>query len=122
MLLKKSKRDKKMFLVAIGTTALLAVFVNLVELGCTAILPAVYMTALVKSFGKAIGIMHIIWTLFYAFIYIIPLLTILIAFSYSFRARRLSKKEGRLLKLFSGIFMLIFGIIMIFFPNLLSFA
>ena len=40
--------DRLKFFAAIGSTILLAVFVNVVELGCTAILPAVYMTTLVN--------------------------------------------------------------------------
>ena len=46
--LKAGQTDKKMFLTALGGTILLAIFVNIVELGCTAILPVVYMTSLIQ--------------------------------------------------------------------------
>jgi glutaredoxin len=46
--LKAGETNKKMFLTALGGTILLAIFVNIVELGCTAILPAVYMTSLIQ--------------------------------------------------------------------------
>ncbi|MEM9118917.1 MAG: hypothetical protein AAGD09_13685 [Cyanobacteria bacterium P01_F01_bin.56] len=38
---------------ALGDTVLLAVLVNIVELGCTAIVPVVYMTALVNYFAAS---------------------------------------------------------------------
>lgn len=118
----RNAESKKHFFFALFGTILLAIFVNLVELGCTAILPAVYMASLVKSFGDTISMGHIIWTAYYSFIYIIPLLIILIAFIYSFKSTRITEKQGRVLKLISGLFMLFFGIIMLFFPELLVFG
>jgi hypothetical protein len=46
--LKSSTDGYLKFLAALGGTILLAIFVNLIELGCTAILPMVYMTTLVS--------------------------------------------------------------------------
>lgn len=119
--LRESDTGWNFFLALIGTI-LLAIFVNLVELGCTAILPAVYMASLVKSFGTSLAMGHIIWTAYYSVIYIIPLLVILIAFIYSFKSTRISEKHGRILKLASGLFMIFFGLLMIFWPELLVFG
>jgi MFS family permease/glutaredoxin len=121
MQLKESNSPYAFFL-AIGGTILLAVFVNLIELGCTAILPAVYMASLVKSFGHTIAMPHLVWTFFYSIIYVIPLLVILFIFIYSFKSTRITEKQGKLLKLVSGIFMIFFGLIMILWPELLVFG
>lgn len=111
---------------ALGSTVALASFVNIIELGCTAILPAVYMAKLVNycptteiknSFSCYIG-----WTSLYAAIYIIPLVLILSSFIYSFRSSRMTEDQGRVLKLVSGLFMLFFGLVMIFQPTLLMLA
>ncbi|MCF7861819.1 glutaredoxin family protein [Candidatus Woesearchaeota archaeon] len=118
----RESKTARTFIIAIGGTILLAIFVNLIELGCTAILPAVYMASLVKSFGHTIAMGHIIWTLFYSIIYVIPLLAILFVFIYSFKSTRITEKQGRFLKLLSGIFMVFFGLIMIIWPELLVFG
>jgi hypothetical protein len=61
-----------MFLAALGGTILLAIFVNIVELGCTAILPAVYMTTLIQYCQDNIWFCFTFWTGIYSLIYIIP--------------------------------------------------
>lgn len=108
-----------MFALALLGTVLLAIFVNIVELGCTAILPAVYMTSLVQYCTQKVWLCFIFWTVIYAAIYTIPLLTILLNFIYSFKSYRLTEKQGRILKLVGGTFMLFFGLVMIFKPEFL---
>ena len=120
--LKASKKHQKMFLTALGGTVLLAIFVNLVELGCTAILPMVYMTSLIQYCTQNRWLCYVFWTAIYAAIYIIPLLAICLNFMYSFRSSRLTERQGRNLKLVGGIFMLFFGLVMIFKPDLLLFG
>jgi len=120
--LQESKLNKRIFFLTLGSTILLAVFVNLVELGCTALLPIIYMASLINTFGKEIATPHIIWTLFYSVIYIIPLFAILLNFIYTFKSTRLSEKQGRMLKFVAGLFMLFFGMIMIFNPDILMFT
>lgn len=121
--LQASSEQRMQFLVAVGGTAVLAVVVNIVELGCTAILPVVYMTALISycdksSVGSAI-FCYITWTALYAIIYVIPLLLILFNFIYSFQSSRFTEAQGRRLKLLGGVLMLILGSVMVFQPNLL---
>jgi thiol-disulfide isomerase/thioredoxin len=117
--------DRIKFFAAIGSTVLLAVFVNVVELGCTAILPAVYMTTLVNYCStQPIGGLpcYSLWTAFYAVLYVVPLALILLNFIYSFKSARLTETQGRRLKLVAGLFMVFFGLVMIFQPNLLVFG
>ena len=123
--LRSPQGNRWQFLGALGGTILLAVFVNIVELGCTAILPVVYMTTLVGycDTGTASDFLcYVPWTAFYAAVYIVPLLLILAGFIYSFESARLTESQGRILKLGSGLFMLFFGLIMIFRPQFLLFG
>ncbi len=120
--LKAGEANKKMFLTALGGTILLAIFVNIVELGCTAILPVVYMTSLIQYCTQNIWLCYAFWTAIYAAIYIVPLLAILLNFIYSFKSYRLTEKQGRILKLVGGTFMLFFGLVMIFKPEFLMFG
>jgi uncharacterized membrane protein HdeD (DUF308 family) len=56
----------------------------------------------------------------YNLIYVIPLGLIVLVFARSLGARKLSEREGRLLKLMSGIMMLELGTLLLFAPNLIS--
>lgn len=114
------KKGRGKMVLAIGATIALAVFVNIIELGCTAMLPAVYMTTLVKKYSDIVS--YSLWTGFYATVYIIPLLVILGNFIYLFSSVRIGEETGRRLKLAAGAFMLFFGLIMIFRPSLLAFG
>jgi len=107
-------------ILAVGATIVLAIFVNIVELGCTAMLPAVYMTTLVKKFSDIMS--YTLWTGFYALVYVVPLIIILANSIYLFSSVRIGEETGRRLKLAAGAFMLFFGIIMIFRPDLLAFG
>lgn len=112
-------KNRKAFFIAIGSTILLAIVVNVVELGCSAILPAVYMSGLIGKFGTHIGFAHIFWTAIYSIIYVIPLYAILFNFIFTFKSNRISEKQGRILKLISGLFMFVCGVIMVLKPALL---
>lgn len=114
------KKGSGKMVLAIGATIALAVFVNVIELGCTAMLPAVYMTTLVKKYSDIVS--YSLWTGFYAIVYIIPLLIILGNFIYLFSSVRIGEETGRRLKLAAGSFLLFFGLIMIFRPSLLTFG
>ncbi len=108
------------FYLAVGGTIMLGIVVNLVELGCTAILPAVYLTTLVSRYDSYT--MYSAWTSFYAIVYVLPLLAILGNFIYVFKSERVSEQQGRLLKLIAGTVMLLFGLLMIFKPEMLAFS
>jgi hypothetical protein len=114
--------NKNLFWIAFEGTVLLAIFVNIIELGCTAILPVVYLTALVQYCQSNFWVCSAFWTGVYAVIYIMPLLAILGNFIYFFKSSRLTEKQGRILKLVSGLFMIFFGVIMIIRPELLQFG
>jgi thiol-disulfide isomerase/thioredoxin len=99
-------------------TVLLAIVANSYELLCTAGFPMVYTRAL--TLAKLESWQYYAWLAAYNVIYVIPLLAIVIVFTKTMGARKLSESEGRILKLVSGLMMLGFGLVLLFAPNLLT--
>lgn len=101
-------------------TVLLAIVANSYELLCTAGFPMVFTRALtLQELGSA-G--YYGYLLLYNVIYVIPLALIVLAFTYTLGSRKLSEREGRLLKLVSGYMMLGLGVLLVFAPQLLTHA
>ena len=96
-------------LTALSATVVLAVIVNLIEVGCTAILPVVFVSALLSRFGGTVGIAHVLWTLAYGVLYVFPMVLIVVSFVFTFRSRRLSEGAGRTLKAANALLMLMLG-------------
>ncbi len=119
----KKMRDittAEMSLGLVLTTVFLAVFVNLIELACTLGLPAIYTRILtLQNFPP---IIYYLYLAVYNIIYVIPLAIIVGVFAYTMGGRKLSEKEGRILKLVSGALMLTLGLVMLFAPELLMFS
>ena len=113
-------RSVKSRVAAVGGTIVLAVVVNAVELGCTAVLPAVYMSGLLATYGTRIGAPHLLWTAYYAVVYVLPMVAIVAGFLFTFRSQRLGDREGRVLKLAGGVLMLLLGAAMTLNPALLT--
>jgi thiol-disulfide isomerase/thioredoxin len=99
-------------------TVVLALVANSYELLCTAGFPMVYTRAL--TLAKLEPWQYYAWLAAYNVIYVIPLLVIVIVFTRTMGARKLSETEGRLLKLISGFMMLGFGLVLLFAPNMLT--
>jgi hypothetical protein len=57
---------------------------------------------------------------FYNLIYVLPLAVIVVVFARSLGARKLSEREGRLLKLMSGVMMLELGALLLIAPERVS--
>ena len=98
-------------------TATLAVAANSYELLCTAGFPMVYTRLLTLS--ELSSLQHYAYLVLYNLIYVIPLMIIVIVFSYTLGAYKLTEQQGRFLKLLSGLMMLGLGLIMLFAPGLL---
>ena len=102
----------------LAATALLAVAVNFYELLCTVGFPMVYTRLLtLQDLGPAT---HYLYLALYNLVYVIPLAVIVGVFAYTLGARKLSEREGRLLKLMSGVMMLQLGILLVLAPNWLN--
>lgn len=102
----------------IASTAILAIAANSYELLCTAGFPMIYTRILTMS---GLGpLEHYLYLAFYNLVYVIPLLVIVSVFVWTMGARKLGEKEGRVLKLMSGLMMLGLGGLLVFAPQLLN--
>ena len=102
----------------LAATLLLAVAVNFYELLCTAGFPMVYTRLLtLQDLSPA---QHYLYLALYNGVYMIPLALIVGLFSVTLGARKLSEREGRLLKLMSGLMMLQLGLLLVLAPELLN--
>lgn len=99
-------------------TVILAIVANSYELLCTAGFPMVYTRILTL---KSLSIeSYYLYLLLYNLIYILPLLIIVVVFTIKLGSRKLSEKEGMVLKLLSGVMMLMLGSLLIVSPQLLN--
>ncbi|KAF0165938.1 MAG: cytochrome c bioproteinis protein transmembrane region [Rhodocyclaceae bacterium] len=102
----------------IAATAFLAIAANFYELLCTAGFPMVYtrlLTLADLSPAARYG-----YLAFYNLIYVVPLAVIVAVFAGSLGARKLTEREGRLLKLMSGVMMLELGALLLLAPERVS--
>jgi thiol-disulfide isomerase/thioredoxin len=102
----------------IVATVILAVVANSYELLCTAGFPMVYTRILTLRSLPVES--YYLYLLFYNLIYILPLLTIVAVFTIKLGSRKLSEQEGMVLKLLSGIMMLMLGGLLIVSPESLN--
>ncbi|MCE3283930.1 MAG: hypothetical protein K0R70_186 [Steroidobacteraceae bacterium] len=100
-------------------TVLLAIVANSYELLCTAGFPMVYTLTLTRAHELATW-QYYAWLAVYNLIYVIPLLAIVVVFTRTMGARKLSESEGRLLKLISGFMMLGFALVLLLAPAALT--
>ena len=99
-------------------TVVLAVVANSYELLCTAGFPMVYTRILTLQSLSAES--YYLYLLLYNLIYILPLLAIVTLFTMKLGSRKLSEHEGMVLKLLSGVMMLMLGTLLIVSPQLLN--
>ena len=102
----------------LAATALLATAANFYELLCTAGLPMIY-TRLLTLHEPDVA-RHTLYLVLYNVIYVLPLLAIVLAFVRTLGTRKLSEREGRLLKLLSGLMMLGLGVLLLLAPERLD--
>jgi len=112
----KDKITSGTLLSLIGASILLALFTSMIEIPCTVGLPLIYTTILAQ---KAAGIASYFYILFYCLIYVIPLFAISSWFIYSFKEKAITKKQMQWIKLITGLIMIILGLILLIWPNLL---
>jgi len=108
------------FLISLLGTVALAFFVNLIELGCTIGLPAIY-TRVLSVQKIDISTKYLYMALYNAY-YVIPLAAIVILFVLTMGKYRFQEKHAKILKLVSGSLMIVLGVILILKPELLVFS
>jgi hypothetical protein len=96
----------------------LALLVNLVELGCTLGLPAVY-TRVLSLRGATGPAARLGWLALYNLAYVVPLATVVTVAVVSMRKLTLGERASRLLKGISGTLLLAFGLVFLVWPDLL---
>jgi hypothetical protein len=109
--------EKSLAAVLTGT-AVLAVAANSYELLCTAGFPMVYTRIL--TLREVDPVVYYLYLALYNFVYVIPLLIIVTVFVMKFGQHKLSEREGRVLKLLSGMMMLALGGVMLVAPAALN--
>ena len=102
----------------IAATAVLAIAANFYELLCTAGFPMVYTRLLTLAELSPAG--RYAYLAAYNLIYVVPLAAIVAVFAGSLGARKLTEREGRLLKLMSGVMMLELGALLLLAPERVS--
>jgi hypothetical protein len=95
----------------IGGTIFLAVTVNFYELLCTLGFPLIFTNRLI--FENVPLFQQYTYIFFYNVIYVIPLIIILLIFTYTLGRKKLTEWEGKQLKLLSGIMIFSFGLLFI---------
>lgn len=112
-LLKKSSLPSMMF-----GTVILAIAANSYELLCTAGFPMVYTRALTLNSLPMLN--YYLYLAMYNVIYVIPLAAIVIIFSVTLGAKKLTERQGQILKLISGMMMFFLGLVLLIKPSLLN--
>lgn len=101
----------------LGGTVLLAFFVNLIELGCTIGLPAIFTRVLsIREAGPAQKYMYMA---IYNIAYIVPLAAIVAIFVLTMGRYKMTENHGKILKGISGALMLALGLLMLLKPEAL---
>ena len=99
-------------------TILLALAANTYELLCTAGFPMVFTRVL--TLEDLPSTTYYLYLVLYNVIYVLPLLMIVVVFTFTLGSRKLTEREGRVLKLMSGMMMLCLGFLLLFAPEKLS--
>jgi hypothetical protein len=99
-------------------TVTLAIAANFYELLCTAGFPMVYTRVL--TLNDLTPETYYIYLVIYNLIYVTPLAIIVVVFSLTLGSTKLGEREGRILKLVSGLMMLGLGITLLLAPKFLN--
>jgi hypothetical protein len=106
------------FATMLAGTIVLAALVNLYELLCTSGFPMVYTRVL--TLRELPAIEYYGWLVVYNAIYVAPLALIVVGFTYTLGTRKLTEYEGRVLKLLSGLMMLLLGGALLIRPEVIN--
>jgi thiol-disulfide isomerase/thioredoxin len=116
----KAVAQKKEFLFAFFGMILLAFAVNLVELICSAGLPAIFTQVL--ALNKLPNWQYYFYLVFYIIIFMIDDLLVFFVAMTTLRAVGIESKYAKFSKLIGGIVILIIGLLMLFKPEVLMFG
>jgi len=106
------------YLSMLAGTVVLAVAANSYELLCTAGFPMVFTRIL--TLHQLPGPTYYLYLALYNLVYVIPLAIIIVIFTVTLGSRKLSQWQGRVLKLLSGVMMLMLGAVILVDPSRLN--
>lgn len=112
--------QKKQLLLALGGMILLAFAVNLIELVCSAGLPAIYTQVLTLT--KLPKWQYFLYLLFYILIFMLDDLFIFFVAMTALQAIGIQSKYARWSRLIGGVLMLVIGLLLLFKPEFLMFG
>lgn len=120
-----SKRIKKIInekslLIALFGIVIIAVLVNFIELACSAGMPLLFSNIL--AINDVSIVEQIIYTLIYVLFFLIDDFIVFFIAASTLKIKVVSNKLSKYSNLIGGIIMIILGILMIFFPNILMFS
>jgi thiol-disulfide isomerase/thioredoxin len=110
-------RSNSLVSIMIGSIVL-AVAANFYELLCTAGFPMVFTRVL--TLNNLSATTYYLYLILYNIVYVVPMIIIVLGFTYTLGKRQLSEWQGRVLKLVSGTMMLGLGFILLINPALLN--
>jgi hypothetical protein len=103
-----------------GGAVVLAIAANSYELLCTAGFPLVFTRVLTLHALPAAT--YYLYLVCYNVVYVIPLLAVVAVFTVTLGSRKLTERQGRMLKLISGVMMFFLGLVLLVRPSLLGSA
>jgi len=110
--------ERGSFLSIVLATIALGVMANIYELFCTPGFPMIYTRVLTME--QLPSLQHYMYLVLYNIVYVIPLISILLILTCTLGQKKLSQRQGRILKLVSGMMMLFLGAILVIKPALLG--
>lgn len=116
----KNITQEKKFLLSLAGIILLAFAVNLVELVCSAGLPAIYTQIL--SLASLERWQYYLYLLLYIFIFMLDDLGVFFVAMITLKAVGIESKYSRFSRLFGGILITIIGLLLLFKPEVLMFG
>ncbi len=115
--MRKLMRSTSVISMIVGS-AVLAIVANSYELLCTAGFPMVFTRIL--TLNQLPLSIYYLYLILYNLVYVIPLAAIVIIFTYTLGKKQLTERQGRVLKLVSGMMMLGLGLVLLLRPALLN--
>jgi thiol-disulfide isomerase/thioredoxin len=103
---------------AFAGIAVLALLVNLIELGCTLGLPAIY-TRILTLRTDLSAAAHFGYLALYNVAYVVPLALIVVVYAATFHRLALSERGAKVLKGVSGVLLVTFGLLFVVAPDVL---
>jgi hypothetical protein len=116
--LKEISADPRLLFAILGIAAL-GISINLIELLCSAGLPAIYIPILTIAGLSKFN--YYLYLLLYVFFYILPQLVIFLIAMFSLRITAISSRVTKYSNLVGGLLMLAIGLLLLFRPGWLTF-